>query len=75
MTPANRRSRAPWSVEDTGAAFVVKDKSGQKLGYFYYEEEPGRSVARRGAADRGQLGQTARAVKCEIVEPHREEKP
>jgi hypothetical protein len=32
----------PWSIEDTGAAFVVKDASGQKLGYFYYEEEPGR---------------------------------
>jgi hypothetical protein len=26
----------------TGSAFVVKDGSGQKLGYFYYEEEPGR---------------------------------
>ena len=24
-----------WSLEDIGAAFVVK------LGYFYYEEEPG----------------------------------
>jgi hypothetical protein len=22
--------------------FIVKDSSGQKLGYFYYEEEPGR---------------------------------
>jgi hypothetical protein len=32
----------PWSIEDIGAAFVVKDASGQKLGYFYYEEEPGR---------------------------------
>jgi hypothetical protein len=24
---------------------IVKDSSGQKLGYFYYEEEPGRRAA------------------------------
>ena len=42
-----RRFPPPRSVEDTGAAFVVKDSSGQKLGYFYYEEEAGRrSVAK-----------------------------
>jgi hypothetical protein len=35
----------PWSVEDIGAAFVVKDSGGQKLGYFYYEEEAGRRAA------------------------------
>jgi hypothetical protein len=29
-------------IEDTGAAFVVKDGGGQKLAYVYYEEEPGR---------------------------------
>jgi hypothetical protein len=40
--PTNRRFPLPWSIEDTGAAFVVKDAGGQKLGYFYYEEEPGR---------------------------------
>jgi hypothetical protein len=28
--PTNRRFPAPWSVEDIGAAFVVKDSSGQK---------------------------------------------
>lgn len=40
-----RRFPPPWSVEDNGAAFVVKDSTGQKLGYFYYEEEPGRRSA------------------------------
>jgi hypothetical protein len=42
-----RRFPAPWTVEDTGAAFVVKDGSGQKLGYFYYEEESGRRTTRK----------------------------
>jgi len=42
MTAPRRFPPPPWSVEDIGAAFVVKDSSGQKLGYFYYEEEPGR---------------------------------
>jgi hypothetical protein len=32
----------PWTIEELDACFVVKDASGQKLGYFYYEEEPGR---------------------------------
>jgi hypothetical protein len=41
----SRRFPPPWSIEDTGAAFVVKGGSGQKLGYFYYEEEPGRRSA------------------------------
>jgi hypothetical protein len=27
------------------ACFIVKDSSGQKLGYFYYEEKPGRRSA------------------------------
>jgi len=43
---ASGRFPAPWSVEDTGAAFVVKDAAGQKLGYFYYEEESGRRTRR-----------------------------
>jgi hypothetical protein len=33
---------SPWSIEDIGACFVVKDGGGQKLAYVYYEEEPGR---------------------------------
>jgi hypothetical protein len=39
MTP---RRFPPWSVENNGACFVVRDRSGQKLAYVYYEEEPGR---------------------------------
>jgi hypothetical protein len=41
----NRRFPPPWSLEDTGASFVVKEGSGQKLAYVYYEEEPGRRSA------------------------------
>jgi hypothetical protein len=37
-----RRFPPPWTVEDTGACFIVKDSGRRKLGYFYYEEEPGR---------------------------------
>ncbi|MGC2081625.1 MAG: hypothetical protein WA728_37520 [Xanthobacteraceae bacterium] len=40
-----RRFLPAWSVEDIGAAYVVKDSSGQKLGYFYYEDQPGRRSA------------------------------
>jgi hypothetical protein len=40
-----RRFPPPWSVEELDACFVVRDHSGQKLGYFYYEEEPGRRSA------------------------------
>jgi hypothetical protein len=39
---ANRRFPPPWSVEEQAACFVVRDASGQKLGYFFYEEEAGR---------------------------------
>jgi len=31
-----------WSIEDIRGAFVVKDSAGERLGYFYYEEEMGR---------------------------------
>jgi len=40
-----RRFPPPWTIEELDAAFVVKDSGGQKLGYFYFEEEPGRRSA------------------------------
>ena len=42
---AARRFPRPWSVEDIGACFVVKDSNGQKLACVYYEEEPRRRSA------------------------------
>jgi hypothetical protein len=38
-------SPPPWTVEDIGAAFVVRDQNGQGLAYIYFEDEPGRQTA------------------------------
>jgi hypothetical protein len=40
-----RRFPPPWSVEETGACFIVKDHAGQSLAYVYFEDEPGRRSA------------------------------
>jgi hypothetical protein len=42
----SRRFPPPWTIEEYNAAcFIVCDKNGQRLGYFYFEEEPGRRAA------------------------------
>jgi len=35
----------PWTIEDNGACFLVRDNNGQALSYVYYEIEPGRRAA------------------------------
>jgi hypothetical protein len=37
----SRRFPPPWSAEETDACFIVRDASGQALGYFYFEDEAG----------------------------------
>ena len=44
--PSPRRFPPPWTLaENNDACFIVRDKNGQALGYFYFEEEPGRRSA------------------------------
>ena len=44
--PAARRFPPPWTIEENNnACFIVRDNNGQALGYFYFEDEPGRRSA------------------------------
>jgi hypothetical protein len=36
----SRRSPPPWIIEEHTESFIVKDATGQALGYFYFEDEP-----------------------------------
>jgi hypothetical protein len=40
-----RRFPPPWTFEDNGACFIVRDANGQALAHVYYENEPGRRAA------------------------------
>ncbi len=42
----DRRFPPPWTVDEANnACFIVRDSTGQALGYFYFEDEPGRRSA------------------------------
>ena len=43
--PEPRRFPPAWSVEEQAACYVMRDHSGQKLAYVYFEDEPGRRSA------------------------------
>ena len=40
-----RRFPPPWSVVETPACFIVRDRAGQALAHLYYEESAGLSAA------------------------------
>ena len=64
MTQA-RRFPPPWSAEDIGAAFVVKDGAGRKLAYVYFDDPRFRGQAaheRRSTKDCLQYRQAVGAV-------------
>ncbi len=45
ITPM-RRFPPPWTIDEhNDACFIVTDAAGQPLGYFYFEDEPGRRSA------------------------------
>ena len=59
----------PWSIQDLGAAFVVKDSARRKLVYVYFEEKPawrsaasqlGKDEARQIAANFAKLARLLR---------------
>ena len=43
--PPPRRFPPPWSIDELEACFIVKDRTGQNLACFYFENEPGRRSA------------------------------
>jgi hypothetical protein len=43
----SRRFPPPWSVEENAESFVVKDATGQALGYFYFDDEPQRRAVNK----------------------------
>jgi hypothetical protein len=69
-----RRFPPPWTIDDNGACFIVKDNNGQALAYVYYENEPGRRAAanlltsdeaRRIAANIAKIPEYRRGGQCE----------
>jgi hypothetical protein len=71
--PTARRFPPPWTLDEhNDACFIVRDATGQALGYFYFEDEPGRRSAAKllTRTRRGALPRTWRSCQsyCERIE-------
>jgi hypothetical protein len=44
-TDRSRHFPPPWTIDDDGSCFIVRDHNGQALVYTYYEVDPGRRTA------------------------------
>jgi hypothetical protein len=40
-----RHFSPPWTIDDNGACFIIRDHNGQALSYVYFETEAGRRTA------------------------------
>ena len=46
VSQSRPRLSPPWTIDEANnACFIVRDATGQALGYFYFEDEPGRRSA------------------------------
>ena len=43
--PSPRRFPPRWTLDESDACSIVRDKNGQALGYFYFEYEPQRQMS------------------------------
>src|SRR5215469_13775339 len=59
-----RRFPPPWSVEESDACYVVRDLSGQKLAYGYFEDEPDRRSAAYAALCRNAFSRASNSEHC-----------
>ena len=65
--PIARRFPPPWTLgEANDACFIVRDANGQALGYFYFEDDPGRRTAASLLTKEALTNSVPRAIRCLI---------